>query len=843
MHLTRTACRAAILLAAAALSACSSYTVLEAENAKISGLQPRVHDKASGGVRMIGFQEVGDYVLFEKVPSGKYLVVTYSLATDSPRQCSVYVNGRDAATAVFQPTGAWGNYADLVMPLDLHGSLRLQIDEDDAKANQQDYMASQDRIAIASHAPSAAMPGELRALREKLVKPLLEEDTLAAPAYAHNIGPYGAWPDIEYLAGDAPLGHLGRLRAMAAAWAKEDTRDPRVKETLALGLEYWLKKDYRDDEWWQNEIGIPRRIAQIVLLAGDALPAHLAQGALRIVDRAWPPPESPRGWGQNATARARIAIMRAVLSGDSDLLDEVRRRVLEEIARTERDGIQHDYSFKQFDVLYMGAYGINFLADAVEIAELFQDGDLAFPKRRLGILADCLLEGHQWTARGLGIDPAVLGRAIAMPGAGLSGKYYKPLCDRLIALAPPRAEELETMAERQTNDPARAWDLAGNRYFWRTGLMAHQRQAFYASFRLASQRVKGTEAYGGQNLLGYHLPDGATWIMRRGDEYFSVIPAMNWKMIPGTTCIQGDAPLPVPERGSDDQGSAAAFAGGVSDGMNGLAAMRLERPGLKAHKAAFFFDDAMVCLGAGIQSQAKAPIATAINQCRLDGPVTVHAPPIHRTILRGSTMWNGAQWFCHDGLGYAFFDKPRVGMLSGTRTGNWQRIDADKPADRVGCDVLGLWIDHGIAPKDASYAYAVVPEASPENMPQWVENRPVQVLANSKSLQAVGHAAEKLTLACFYEPGKVKTLGGVEIAVDLPCLLLYRDAPAQAVLALADPLGGSPTVRVQIDRTFYGQGVERLASGGSVVTAYLPAGPMAGASWTGRLGRSPRQAQ
>jgi len=42
----------------------------------------------------------------------------------------------------------------------------------------------------------------------------------------------------------------------------------------------------------------------------------------------------------------------------------------------------------------------------------------------------------------------------------------------------------------------------------------------------------------------------------------------------------------------------------VSDGSYGLAACDFERDGLTARKSWFFFDDEIVCLGAGIMAAA-----------------------------------------------------------------------------------------------------------------------------------------------------------------------------------------------------------------------------------------------
>ena len=67
--------------------------------------------------------------------------------------CSVYIDGADVATAVFEPTGSWDTYAVLGLPIAVTGSVRLQVDAIDNTANGDEPAASQDKIEILEDLP------------------------------------------------------------------------------------------------------------------------------------------------------------------------------------------------------------------------------------------------------------------------------------------------------------------------------------------------------------------------------------------------------------------------------------------------------------------------------------------------------------------------------------------------------------------------------------------------------------------------------------------------------------------------------------------------------------------
>jgi len=107
---------------------------------------------------------------------------------------------------------------------------------------------------------------------------------------------------------------------------------------------------------------------------------------------------------------------------------------------------------------------------------------------------------------------------------------------------------------------------------------------------------------------------------------------------------------------------------------------------------------------------------------------------------------------------------------------------------------------------------------------------PVNVLANTRALQALHHKPLGLTAAAFYEPGQV-TASGVTIGVDQRCLLMVRRGEGRIQLAVSNPENEALTVQVAINQKLRGKEcVWDEKTGQSSVTIKLPGGMSAGQS-------------
>jgi len=648
---------------------------------------------------------------------------------------------------------------------------------------------------------------DMHALRQRLLAPLLKNaDVSSARALAAKLNADGQWSSVDYADQDraswTASRHLNHLQTLATAYARgaEDLRPAAFS-----ALDHWLEHDYRNPNWWHNEIGVPRLLAPTLLLLGEQLsPSQLERGTA-ILARA-----TLSKTGQNLVWLAGISAQRGLLLGDADLVAASYARIADEIHLTVEEGIQVDYSFHQHGAcLYNHGYGSGFASDGAHIAALLNGTRFAFAQEKVDLLTALVLDGHQWFTRGTWQDYGSFGREIAR--AGHNAAYLRRVAEDLLELPTGREAELRQLRQRLDEE---ALPLVGHRHFWRGDISVQQRPSFYASARFYSDRLLNTDRpHNDEALLSHHIADGCTFIARTGKEYADIFPVWDWQHIPGTTVVQ------TPELSGElcREGS-RPFAGGVSDGQHGLAAIDFERDGLQARKSWFFFADTIIALGAGINDRSAYPVHTTINQCFLNGEA-----------LRGED--GEKAWIYHDGIAYFTDKNANVQLTQNEHTGSWWRISRSASKEPIVHKLFELWLDHGSTPEDASYAYTIAPTMSLEE----VQNgrRPsIETIANTATIQAVRDAELALTGIVFYRSGNIDIAPDWNVAVDQPCLLLLRREGIALHVSASNPQNEYMELAVTISQRISGEEVVTLPSGGSRLVLELPDGMEAGRSAT-----------
>ena len=282
---------------------------------------------------------------------------------------------------------------------------------------------------------------------------------------------------------------------------------------------------------------------------------------LTILTRSWVPGDtSGINTGANLSWRARITTARATLTGDAALLHRVVGALEETAHITDGEGIQPDFSFWQHGPqLYLLGYGQGYSADMTELSDLYRGTSFALRPEIVGTLTSLALDGYQWTMRGPYADYSAMGRGIALPRKDDTADLLR-ITSRLLTMNPPRKAEIEAFRGRLLQTPGAA-PLVGNRAFWRSGYMSHQRAGWSASVRVTSQYLRGGEVINGQGMQSRYTGDGVTYLMRDGTEYRNLSPVVNFRRLPGTTGML----LPQkPGMPSSYVGGVGHFAGGAS---------------------------------------------------------------------------------------------------------------------------------------------------------------------------------------------------------------------------------------------------------------------------------------
>lgn len=604
----------------------------------------------------------------------------------------------------------------------------------------------------------------------------------AARDWRDELGEDGRWPDLDYTDRQTTRWphreHMERATRMALAYRAPGsplTGDVTLRKAVARAWAHWFEHDYRNDNWWFNEIGIPAALALGMVVLKDELSEYEREEGLRILRRARIQAES-----QNLVWLAEINALRGLVEGDEDLVARAYGRIRAEIRVVASEGLQADHSLLQHrGCLYNHGYGASFAVDGTRLARLLHGTRFAFEPERLGWLTAYVLDGGQWMAMGRHADWAARGREIARRGDGGAGRsYLTRAAENLSGLGTGREGELQALIARTTEE-AGTEPLTGNRHFWRGHLTVHQRPGFYASARTYSTRLANTDFNGPENLLAHHVADGATTLMRHGGEYAGIFPLWDWQRLPGVTARQEPALKPGTAR--RDFGS-RAFVGGVSDGGAAMAVFDFERDGLEVRKAWFFSDGGLVALGAGLNDVSESDVVTTLNQARARGP-----------------MEKGEHWLWHDGLLYAALDGKRLEASRETRRSSWRVIHAQASEAPVEGEVLTVWREHGRRPTGDSYAYLVAPVDEAEAAVGRVEDPGVRVLANTPQVQAVAHGASGVLGVVFYEAGEWNAGILGRLAVDAPCAVLVRVLDGSKLqVSVADPTGRLERLTVRL---------------------------------------------
>ncbi len=100
----------------------------------------------------------------------------------------------------------------------------------------------------------------------------------------------GQWSDIDYNDKERsdwkPWTHMKRLQALSVDWADEHSayyHNDGLKNKIDVALNDWLKKRYKNSNWWHNEIGIPQCMRNVMILMGNSLNEEQKKGCLEVL--------------------------------------------------------------------------------------------------------------------------------------------------------------------------------------------------------------------------------------------------------------------------------------------------------------------------------------------------------------------------------------------------------------------------------------------------------------------------------------------------------------------------------------------------------------------------------
>ena len=286
-----------------------------------------------------------------------------------------------------------------------------------------------------------------------------------------------------------------------------------------------------------------------------------------------------------------------------------------------------------------------------------------------------------------------------------------------------------------------------------------------------------------------------------------IFAVWDWSRIPGVTSVMEDVPgLPVV--GGAFLTSKTDFAGGVSNGISGMAAYDFSWEGVSARKAYFFTSQGMFCMGAGITALKGNPVITSINQCISSGSVIIKEQGKIVPVDGKEIQSTGITSVWHNRIGYYFPAGGNIVVKNMDQTGSWSGINSSASNALVTQRVFSAWMIHGNTSPSDSYQYIVVPSASQESFEKWIASNPFRIISNTTDLQAICDKSSGLYAISFYKEGTVQLEKELSLSVDKPCLVLVgkSDSGKGVKISVSDPTQILNRITINISQKLKGPG-------------------------------------
>lgn len=651
-----------------------------------------------------------------------------------------------------------------------------------------------------------------------------------------------------------------RLNTMAQAYRQEGTGltgDASLRTDILKGLDHLYAEVYNENQarfgnWYSWQIGAPQALLDVCVLMYDELPATQVADYCKAVDH-FVPDSAVGGYtgtstGANRVDLCRVLALRGVV-GASAAKIALARDALSPVFPyvTTGDGLYTDGSFIQHTTVpYTGSYGSVMLGGLGMLFSLLRGSSWEVTDPKKQIVFDAVEKAWApFIYNGLVMD-GVAGRAISR---GLSASDAKkiqaddhrrghPIMSAVVLLgqgasatenarwralvkgwirrdyySPPLSDAslgLTSLARlRGVEDDASvtaAPEPTGHRLFPNMARATHRRPGWAASISMADPRITYYETGNGENLRGWHTGSGMLYWW--GDDYANgqysdaFWPTVDPYRLPGTTASRKT----LADAAGGDWGASlpdVKWVGGASDGQRAAIGQYLKglQSTLRAKKSWFCLDDAIVCLGAGIACTDGSAVETTVENRNL-GPTGTASFQVDGAAKPTANPWSatltGAKWAHIGGHGgYVFPGGATVKALREERTGKWSDINKGGASTAIARKYLTMYVDHGTAPTNGTYAYVLMPGASvTQTAARAAATGWLQTLANSDDQQGVSVPSLGFTGVNFWFGGTVGKL-----AASAPCSVQISErSDGTAVICVSDPMRAQTSLTLTWNR-------------------------------------------
>lgn len=489
---------------------------------------------------------------------------------------------------------------------------------------------------------------------------------------------------------------------------------------------------------------------------------------------------------------------------------------------------------------YTGGYGVGILNDNIQLLNLFEDSYYAISPEKKSIIFRWIDESIIPIFAYGSIMDYTRGREIARPheaiGTGVSilsailefiplvdetkQKYLKSFVKRELKhiedfkgedwlwahLTPQTLSDAKKIMTDNSVVPIEHKRM--NKVFPIMNRVVHHGTGFIAGVAAHSNRIFNYEGTQRENNRGWHTSDGMFYLYDGDSQHYNdgYWPTVNPYLLPGTTV---EAATSVSSGGKVGRNS---WCGGVtfseSYGTFGQQLMPYISPELSVNKSYFFVDDMIVFLGSGINdTDVSKDVLTVVENRTVSfdhgGSICVDGEMKTSIANNGETLIKNPKWIhmkTNKGgsqFGYYIPYKQNIIMNDSIYTGCWTDINTyhrSLPIDEIQRRYITLSVNHGVTPIDGTYAYAVYPGISLEQMKERMKKNDFSIIDNNDVVSAI--ETERIFMANFWKEGK---LSNGKISTTAALSVIWEENDDIIKLVCTDPTQESDVVSITIE--------------------------------------------
>lgn len=573
------------------------------------------------------------------------------------------------------------------------------------------------------------------------------------------------------------------LVKIAKAYATPGTKyykNEKTKQDIIDSLDWLYDNVYHEGlpelgNWWQWELGIPKNLNDLLTLVYDDVPAEKRMKYLKASQYFQPyaewsgvspsasyssSPDKRISTGGNRMDTSIISFLRGVLMEDKvQVLDGLNAVADVGEYVTSGDGFYRDGSFIQHDnVAYNGTYAAVLFNGLGSILWLINGTEFKIEDPRIDNIYESILNGYSYLMINGGVNDSVNGRSIsrdksndvekgralvssfAMLSEGASPEYKEKLQSLIKKLIQDNNSYYtidkvsnqtikNILIDIMNNKSIKPLEVNGTKVFG-----AMDRAVYFNGkdgkvvVSMHSSRVANFETMNGENIKGWYTGDGMTYIYGKDSSAFTEFwPTVDDYHLPGVTNSLNPRGDKSGERRMKPFLSPRTFVGGAETGKEAFVGMDMIswNKQTEMKKSWFMIDGVILAIASNIDSRDGIIHTTIDNRILEDGKIYLDGKQLKEEITiqnPKNLSINFNENYPDENIGYKIVEAPEVVVKVTENKGSWKDIGGSSDKE-ITKKYFTTYINHGKNPKDAKYAYVILPMFSKEEVDSFDTSR------------------------------------------------------------------------------------------------------------------------